>query len=110
MVNIKSYPSKIIERMRPSGWVSPLQDGKGVTLAYNEFHEWTASKDIQLILLKRLTKKNMQVLCQYVTYGAPARRNLIHQFFPVKEEKRFIKLKDGTPSCLGTLEKYINII
>ena len=87
---IKSYPSKMIERMRSGGWVSASQDGKGVTLTCNKFHEQTTSKGIQLILPKRLTKKNMQVLCQYVTYGASARRNLSHQFFPVKEEKGFI--------------------
>ena len=77
LADIKSYPSKIIERMGSGGWVSALQDGKGVTLARDKFHERTASNDIQLILPKRLTEKNMQVSCQYVTYGASAKRNLI---------------------------------
>ena len=99
--DIKIYPSKMLKRMRSGGWVSALQDGKGVTLACNEFHEQKVSKDIQLILPKRLTEKNMQVLCQYVTYGTSAKRSLIHQFFPVKEEKRFIKAKSCTLLWLG---------
>ena len=76
--------------------MSALQDGKGVTLAHDEFHERKANKNIQLILPKMLTEKSMQVLCQYVTYGASARRNLIHQFFPVKEEKgkRIYQIKE----------------
>ena len=98
LADIKSYPSKMIKQMRSGGWVSALQDGKGVTLARDEFHERKANKNIQLILPKMLTEKNMQVLCQYVTYGASARRNLIHQFFPVKEEKGFIKSKGCTLS------------
>ena len=88
----------MIEGMRSGGWVSALKDGKGVTLARDEFHKRTASKDIRLILQKRLNEKNMKVLCQYVTYGPSARWNLIHQFFPVKEEKGLIKSKCCTPS------------
>ena len=109
LADIKSCPSKMIERMRTGGWVSALQDGKGVTLGCDKFHERTASKDIQLILPKRLTEKNTQVLCQYVTYGASARRNLIHQSFSVKEGNGFVKTKDCTPSWSGIEEKYINI-
>ena len=109
LTDIKSCRSKMIERMRSGGWVSAAQDGKGVTLGCNKFHERTASKDIQVILPKRLTEKNTQVLCQYVTYGASARRNLIHQSFSVKDEKGFVKTKDCTPSWLGIQEKCINI-
>lgn len=87
--------------MRSGGWVSVLQDRKGLTTAHNEFHERTATKDIQLILPKRLTEKNMQALCQHVTYGESARRNLIHQFILVKEEKEFIKSKGCIQSWLG---------
>ena len=57
-----------------------------------------ASKDIQLILSKRLTKKNMPVLYHYVTYGASARRNLSYQFFAMKGENGFITSKGWTPS------------
>ena len=89
--------------------MSAVQDGKGVTLGCNKFHERTASKDIQVILPKRLTEKNTQVLCQYVTYCASARRNLIHQSFSVKDEKGFVKTKDCTASWLGIQEKCINI-
>ena len=106
LADFKSYPSKKIERMRSGGWVS---DGRGVTLARDEFHERKANKIIQLILPKLLTEKNMQVLCQYVTCGASARRNLIHQFFPVKEEQGSIKSKSYTPSWPGIQEKYSNI-
>ena len=53
--------------MRSGGWVSVLQDRKGLTTAHNEFHERTATKDTQLILPKRLTEKNLQALCQHVT-------------------------------------------
>ena len=74
----------MIQRMRSGGWVSALEDGKDVTFARDEFPEQMAGQDIQLILPKRLTEKNMQVLCQYITYVASARMNLIHQFFPMK--------------------------
>ena len=83
----------MIEWMRSGGWVSALRDGKGVTPARDEFHERMTSKDIQLNLPKRFTEKNMQVLCQYVTYGASARRNLIHQFFPRERVKRIYQIK-----------------
>ena len=98
-----------IEGMRSGGWVSALDNGKDVTLARDKFHERTASKDIGLILPKRLTDKNMQVFCQYVIYGPSARRNLIHQLFPVKEEKVFIKSKCCISLWLGIQEKYVNI-
>ena len=57
--------------------MSALKDGKGVTLARDEFHERTASKDIQIIMPKQQTERNMQVLTQYVTYGATSRKNLL---------------------------------
>ena len=93
LADVKSHPSKMIKRMRSSSWVSALQDGNGVTLARDEFHERMANKGMQLIFPKRLTEKNMQVLCQYVTYGASARRSLIHRFFRLKEEKSIYQIK-----------------
>ena len=54
-----SYPKTVIKRLVLGAWVSTLKDGKGVSLARDEFHERTASKYIQMV-----------ILTQYATYGA----------------------------------------
>ena len=36
-----------------------MQDGQGVSLARDEFDEKSATKDIQLVMLKQLTETNM---------------------------------------------------
>ena len=57
------YPRDIIDYFEHGGWVSALKKGQMVSLARDEFHERTASKDIQLFMPGNQTKENMEVLC-----------------------------------------------
>ena len=89
--------------------MSALKDGKGVTLARDEFHERTASKDIQIIMPKQQTERNMQVLTQYVTYGATSRKSLLKELFCEHELSGFKLAKGCTRSWLNIQEKYVTI-
>ena len=109
LADITTYPANIKSRLKAGAWVSALKDGRGVTLARDEYHEWTASLDIQVILPKQLTAKNMQVLTQYVTYGATARRNLLDQIFPKKKSSVFKLSKGCTVSWINSQERHIAI-
>ena len=95
LADIKTYPKNKLKRLEAGAWVGAFKDGKRVALARDEFHERTASNDIQLVMPKQLTTKNMQVLIQYVTYGATARNNLINQFLPEANELESFKLSKG---------------
>ena len=73
LADVQSYPETVIKRLVLGAWISTLKDGKGVSLARDEFHEKTASKDIQMVMPRKLTEGNMQILTQYATYGATSR-------------------------------------
>ena len=106
LADCSSYPENVLDRLKSGAWVSALKDGKGVTLATDEYHERTASKDIQLVLPKRLTDKNMQVTTHYVTYGACSRRNFTEEFFQ-KIKETFRISKGCISSWLAAQEKKI---
>ena len=55
LANVHGYPDSILKNLELGAWVSTLQDRQGVSLARDEFHERTASKDIQLVMVKQLT-------------------------------------------------------
>ena len=64
LANVHGYPDSILKCLELGVWVSTLQDGQGVSLAHDKFHERTSSKDIQLVMSKQLTETNMQILMQ----------------------------------------------
>lgn len=92
------YPNYVLEFLKSGGWVSALRDGKMVSLARDEFHERTASKDIQLVMPRNQTKANMEVVCHYLPYSACIRKSLLeeilgksnHSFIPKGCGKKFI--------------------
>ena len=81
-----SYPSDIIKFYMDGRWVSALQDSQMATLARDEFHGRTASKDIQLMMPRNQTKQNMEVVCHYLTVGAKIRKTFLEQILG-KENK-----------------------
>ena len=89
----QTFPDSVITKFENGAWVRALKDGQGVTLARDEYHERTASKNIQLIMPKQLTKKNMEVLTQYATYGARSRENMLAEIFG--KEKSGFELAKG---------------
>ena len=74
-----TYPLDVIEFYEKGGWVSALRDSSMATLARDEFHERTASKDIQFYMPRNQTKKNMEVVCHYLTIGAKLRKTLLEE-------------------------------
>ena len=90
------------------GWVSTLKDGQMVSLARDEFHERTTSEDIQLLMPRNQTKKNMEVVAHYLNVSAHIRTTLLENIigkthlapFPSKgcgkselqEQEQFIQL------------------
>ena len=58
---------------------------------------------------KQLTKTNMQILKQYVTYGATTRRNFLRHFFPETKSSSLKLAKGCTPLFLNAHEKFISI-
>ena len=55
LANVHGYPDSILKHLELGAWVSTLQDRQGVSLARDEFQERTASKDMQLVMVKQLT-------------------------------------------------------
>ena len=53
LADITTYLSGIIDRLKAGAWVSALKDGKGKTLACDEYHKRTASKDIKFEMPKQ---------------------------------------------------------
>ena len=53
------FPADAIQYFEREGWDSAMKKVKMHTLARDEFHEGTASKDIQLIIPRSQTKRNM---------------------------------------------------
>ena len=109
LANVHSYPDSVLKRLELGAWLSTLQDGQDVSLARDEFYERTASKDIQLVMPKHLTKTNMQILTQYVICGATTRRNFLRNFFPETKPSSFKLAKGCTPSWLDAQEKFVSI-
>ena len=96
LADITTYPENILERLRVGGWVSCLKDGKGVSLARDEYHERTASKDIKFSMPKQVNEKNLEVLTNFSTYSATGRRNFVHEFFRNNVDNKFrSSLKDA---------------
>ena len=103
LADIHSYPDSVLKRLELGEWVSTLQDRQDVSLASDEFYERTASKDLQSVMPKQLTKT------QYITYGATTRRNFLRNFFPETKPSSFKLAKECTPSWLDAQEKFISI-
>ena len=61
------FPKHLMDYFMEGGWVSTLKDGQMVSLARDEFHERTASTNIQLIMPRNQTKKNMEVVAHYLS-------------------------------------------
>ena len=104
-----AYPSDILDRLKAGAWVSALTDSRGATLARDEYHERTASLEIKLRMPKQLTKKNMQVLTQYVTYSAATRNNLLAEIFRTNDRSQFEISKGCRRTWVDEQEKTIDL-
>ena len=103
-----TYPEEVLRQMRCGGWVSALKDGRGVTLARDEYHERTASHEIKCVMPQQLTKQNMEVITQYSTYGARVRNNFLNEFFSIKSSS-FEVAKGCSRKWLANQEHLISI-
>ena len=72
--DIASYPADA-KVFIENNWVRVLKDGKVVGLSEDEFHERTASLDLQLIVPRQQTKRNMEVVVHYLPFSAHMQRN-----------------------------------
>ena len=104
-----AFPLDILEKLKTGARVSALTDSRGATLARDEYHERTASLQIQLRMPKQLTKQNMQVLTQYVTYSASTRNNLLAEIFRNNDRSQFQLSKGCRRNWVDEQERTINL-
>ena len=66
-----------------------------VSLARNEFHECTASKDIQLFMQRNQTKENMEVVCHYLTVSAKLENTFLEEIMGKTKVSPFLSKGTG---------------
>ena len=77
------------------------------SLARDEYHERTASKDIKLVLPKYITEKNMESVAHFAPLGAMLRLNFIQEILGIKELRNNFPTKGCTSNFLNESEGYV---
>ena len=108
LADVGLFPPYILDFLdAQKGWVSALRDGYMVGLARDEFHERTASKDIQLIMPRNLSRENMKVVTHFFSFSAMLRKTLLQEI--IGKKAKVVAIKKGcAKNFINIQESYIS--